>query len=247
MPFLRSLLILLALVSSAFCQDGPRDAASAKDAAEALAAYLDGVLKSGGRPDYTKPPIPDLLHRVFNMEGLAALPPPKPSDLAWLLDWTGAANRTNLLMMLFGLKPGENLDQAAVLRNQAECEDQCAASLNFMIYLTAIETPAMNEFMAQLTPEQRTPVREAGMQRARHDAAEMIEGVFVWISQGMKPANERLLTAALRDTGNVWAGSITSDDRTRVLSMLAALRKTVRDDEVQKNLAAFAGTLEAVN
>jgi hypothetical protein len=86
MLLFRSLAVLLALGSPTFCQDGPRDAASAKEAAQVLAAYLDTVFKSGGRPDYINPPVPDLLHRVFNMEELAALSPPKPSDLAWLLD-----------------------------------------------------------------------------------------------------------------------------------------------------------------
>jgi hypothetical protein len=244
MLLFRSLEVLLALGSPAFCQDGPRDAASAKESAQALAAYLDTVFKSGGRPDYRKPPVPDLLHRVFNTEELMALPPPNPSDLPWLLDWGAAANRTNVLMIFFGMTPGQDLDQAVVLRNQKECEDQCAASLNFMIRLTAVEVPALNQFMAQLTPEQRTPVREAGLQKARHSATEMIEGAIIWVSQGIKPVNARLLTAALRDTGDVWAAYITSDDRTRVLSMLIALQKTVTDDEVQKNLAALAGALD---
>ena len=54
MPFLRSLLLLLALVSPAFSQDGPHDAATAQDAGQAFGIYLDGVLKSGGEPDFTK-------------------------------------------------------------------------------------------------------------------------------------------------------------------------------------------------
>src|ERR1700686_1028862 len=76
MLLFRSLAVLLALGSPAFCQDGPRDAANAKESAQALAAYLDTVFKSGGRPDYTKPPVPDLLHQVFNTEELMTLPPP---------------------------------------------------------------------------------------------------------------------------------------------------------------------------
>ena len=44
MPFLRSLLLLLALVAPAFSQDGPRDAATAQDAGQAFGIYLDGVL-----------------------------------------------------------------------------------------------------------------------------------------------------------------------------------------------------------
>src|SRR5713101_9036926 len=97
MPFLRSLLILLAFLSPALGQDGPRYAASARDAAQALQLHLDEVLKSGGRPDYTTLPVSHLFRRVFDLEALAALPPPKPSDMAWMLDWGDAANRTNQL------------------------------------------------------------------------------------------------------------------------------------------------------
>jgi hypothetical protein len=93
MRLLRSLLILLAFVSPVFSQDGARDAARAKDAGQALALYLDGVMKSGGRPAYNKPRAADLLRQVFDTEELAKLPPPKVSDLAWLLDWSAAANQ----------------------------------------------------------------------------------------------------------------------------------------------------------
>jgi hypothetical protein len=85
MLFLRSLLLLVTLLSPALGQDGSQIAANAKDAAQALRLYLDGVSKSGGRPDYTTPPASDLFRRVFDLEQLAALPPPKPSDMAWLI------------------------------------------------------------------------------------------------------------------------------------------------------------------
>jgi hypothetical protein len=134
---------------------------------------------------------------------------------------------------------------AAVRRNQVECEDQCAAAANFMIRFMAAVSTTLDQFMAQLTPEQRTPVREAGLKKARGGAAEMIEGTIIWVAQGMKPDNARLLTAALRETENVWAAYITPDDRTRVLGMLVALQKIVKDHETGDNLAAFAAALTA--
>ena len=60
MLFIRSLLLLVALLSPAFGQDGSQIAPSAKDAVQALKLYLEGVSKSGGRPDYTKPPASEL-------------------------------------------------------------------------------------------------------------------------------------------------------------------------------------------
>jgi hypothetical protein len=45
MPIVRILLVLLALASPAFAQDGARDAAAARDAAQAFRVYVEGVAK----------------------------------------------------------------------------------------------------------------------------------------------------------------------------------------------------------
>jgi hypothetical protein len=45
MPFLRSLLILLALAAPAVGQDGARDAGDASDAAQALKLYFEALLR----------------------------------------------------------------------------------------------------------------------------------------------------------------------------------------------------------
>jgi hypothetical protein len=253
MPFLRSLLILLAFGAPAFSQDrtssaaqnGAQDAAVAKQAAAAIETYLDGVKKSGGRPDYTKPPVSDWFHQVYDIEKLSALPPTTTADLSWLLDWTNAANKVNVLMNLFGATPGGGLDPAIFRRNQTDYEDQCVAAMNFLVRLEAIDATAMTGFMTQLPPEQRTPVREAGLQRMRKGAAEMIDGAVIWLAQGMRPENARTLTAALRDTKDVWATYILPDDRAKALVMLAQLQKIASDDEVQKNMAAVAAALNA--
>ena len=67
-PLLRSLLLLIALVSAAIAEDGPSIAAEAKDAANRLQEYLDGVAKVGGRPDFSQPPASELFGRVFNLK-----------------------------------------------------------------------------------------------------------------------------------------------------------------------------------
>jgi len=74
-PFIRSLLLLLALVSAARGQDGPHDAATAQNAAQAFGLYLDRVLKSGKQPDFTKPPASDLFRHIFDVAAFKALPP----------------------------------------------------------------------------------------------------------------------------------------------------------------------------
>jgi hypothetical protein len=50
--------------------------------------------------------------------------------------------------------------------------------------------------MDQLTPQQRTPIREQGFKSARTGSAETLYGALITIAQGMKPANARLLSAA---------------------------------------------------
>jgi hypothetical protein len=245
MLFLRSLLLLVALLSPALGQDGSQIAASAKDAEQALQLYLDGVSKSGGRPDYTTPPAADLFRRVFDLEQLTALPPPKASDMPWVIDWIDAAKETNKRIIFFGTKYGPNMDQAAVVRNLAEYEDQYASALNFLIRFAAREATASILFMDQLTPEQRTPIREAGLRKARGGAAGLISNAIGCVALGMRPANARLITAALRDTRDALATFILPNDRTQIIGLLTKATNIVNDDEVQTNFTAFAGALAA--
>jgi hypothetical protein len=246
MLFVRSLLLFIALLSPTFGQDGSQIAPNAKYAAQALKFYLDEISKSGGRPDYTKPPGSDLIHRVFDLEKLTALPPSKPSDLPWLLEWFNAANQTTKLIMYFGAKPGPDLDQPAVLRNLTEYQDQYASATNFLIRIMAREGSALFQFMDQLSPEQRTPIREAGVQKARAGGAELVAASIGFVAdESMSGANARLMTAAMSDTQDFWATFILPDDRMAIISLLARATNMVTDDRARKNLTAFAATLTA--
>src|SRR5215472_1175693 len=133
MPIVRILLVLLALAAPALAQDGARDAAAAREAAQAFRVYVDGVAEEGGRPDLTRPEIAPLLGRVFDLAALDALPPVQASDIPWLLDWMETANTTNKLFIRYGSKPGPQPDLAAIQRNMTEYADQYAAALNFQI------------------------------------------------------------------------------------------------------------------
>lgn len=245
MRWLASLPLLLALVSFAHGQDGPRDAATAQDAALALQLYLDAVAKSGGRPDYTKPPASDLFRHVFDMQELAALPPAEASDLNWLLAWGGAVDQTYKQIILFGLKPDQNLDQAALRRNMVEYEDQYAAAMDFMMRFQARLATTTIRILDGLPQEQRTAGRAAGLQQARVGAAQTIVGALMALARGLKPANGRQVSGALRDTRDIWAQYIMPNDRADIIGMLARIPKTVEDREVQKNLAGFSAALVA--
>jgi hypothetical protein len=246
MPVVRILLLLLAFASPALAQDGARDAAAAREAAQAFRVYVEGVTKTGARPDLTRPEVAALLGRVFDLGALNALPPAQANDIPWLLDWMDAANATSKLFMRYGSIPGPQPDLTAIQRNMTEYEDQYAASMNFLIRGFAREAVSANLFMAALAPEQRTRVREEGLARSRSGAAELILGAICSVG-GSKPANARLVAAAVRDTRAVWASFFLPRDRARTIEQLADLPKRMPDETAQIDLAAFTAALQAAN
>jgi hypothetical protein len=248
MPIVRILLVLLALTSPALAQDGAREVAAAREAAQAFRVYVEGVTKKGERPDLTRPEVAALLGRVFDLDALNALPPAQANDILWLPDWMDAANATNKLFTRYGSKPGPQPDLAAIQRNMTEYEDQYAAAMNFLIRGFAREAVSSNLFMAALAPEQRTRVREEGLARLRSNAAEFVLAAICSVIQsGGKPANARLVAAAIRDTREVWASYFLPQDRARTIELLADLPKQVPDETARIDLAAFTAALQAGN
>jgi hypothetical protein len=239
----------LALASPAFAQaprdDGASIAAEATDAANQLQAYLDGVLKGGGRPDFSKPPASDLLGQVFNLKQLEALPPVNSGDLPWLMDWVSAANGVYKSIVSFGIAPPVNplTDAAALQRNFADYEDQEAAASNFLLRSSAREIQAAFAFMNELAPAQRTRVRIEGLNKMRVADAETVRIYLGCIVPGMKPANARLISAAIRDTGAVWATAILPADRPAILAMLDKAQAAATDEETRNNLSSFRALL----
>jgi hypothetical protein len=248
MPIVRILLILLAFVSPAFAQDGIHELTAARDAAKAFKVYIDGVAKKGERPDLTRPDVAVLLGRVYDLDALAALPPPEASDMNWLPDWTDAANQSHKLFIFYGAKPGPQPDLPALARNMTEYGDQYAVAISFMIRGMAREAVAMPMFLKELPPEQRTRIREEGFAGFRKNSALYILSTVCAAIQGAsKPANARLVAAALRDTRDVWASFLLPQDRARVIAELADLPKWAPDEMARADLATFTAALQAVN
>jgi hypothetical protein len=243
--FLRPLLLLFALVSVAYGQDGPSDAATAQNAAQAFGLYLDSVSNSGGEPNFTKPPAAELFRHIFDVAALKALPPAKADDIPWMLQWGSAVDQSYKRIVLFGLQPGQPIDQLIMLRNISEYQDQCAMAMDFMIRFEARQATALTLFLEHLPQEQRTPARAAGLQQARLGAAQTILGAITAIAQNMKPTNARLIAASLRETRNTWATYLMPDDRTKIINVLGQILATVKDGDARKNLAAFADALAA--
>jgi hypothetical protein len=194
-----------------------------------------------GRPDFSKPPASDLLGQVFDLKQLEALPPAQAGDLPWLMDWVSAANGVYKSNLVFGIARPVSLqtDAAALQRNFTDYEDQEAAASNFLLRIEAREIQAAFAFMDQLAPAQRTPVRMAGLNKMRAANAETLVSYLGCIVPGMKPANARLVSAAIRDTGAVWAIAILPADRPTILAALAKADAAVKDDETRNNLSSI--------
>jgi hypothetical protein len=247
MRFVKALLLLVALQSPALAQtDGVGLAAGAKAAADQLQLYLDDVAKSGGRPDFGEPRAAELLARIFDVQHLNALPPPQVDDIPWLLDWAAAASKAGKAIMFFGLKPPADPTAPALARNVLQYQDQQAIGSDFLIRIAARESSAMLAFWQQLTPEMRTPIREAGLKKARFGFAQLIYGALCSMADAQfKPANARRLSAAMRDTVETWAGFIAADNRAQIMIQLQRTQFAVKDDEAQENLAGFGAVLAA--
>ena len=246
MLVVKILLVLLALTSPALAQDGARDAAAAREAAQAFRVYVEGVAKKGERPDLTRLEVAALLGHIFDLDALNALPSAQGSDLPWLLDWMEAANTANKLITRYGSKPGPGPDLPAIERNMAEYEDQIAAALNFLIRGQAREAVSTNLFWEGLAPEQRTRVREQGFAGARNSNAEFIlSAICSAITSGGKSANARLVAAAIRDTREIWASYFLPQQRAHLLEQLAEYTKRVPDETARTDLTTFAAALEA--
>lgn len=242
------LLIALVLASPGCAKtprgDGASIAAEATGAATQFQTYLDGVATGGGRPDLSKPPAAELLGQVFNLKQLEALPPAEGDDLPWLMDWADAANGVNKSIMSLSIAPSVDplTDQATLLRNFIAYEDQEAAAANFMLRILAREVQASFAFMDQLPPAQRTPVRMEAISKMRGFNAETLRSYLCFVA-GMKPANSRLVSAAIRDTSAVWATDILPADRPSVLAMLDQAQAAATDEETRSNLSSFAALL----
>lgn len=243
-PFVLFALIFSALASPALAQDGAKSAATATEAAQAFRAYLDSAAAKSERPDLSKPEVAAMLGRIYDLKALGALPPVRANDLPWLIAWMTAANGTNKLLLTYGGKPGSQPDLNAIERNLADYGDQVAADANFLVRGQSREAASMKLFMAALAPEQRTPLREQSFAGFSNSMAETLIKIIGGVVVSGKPANARLVSGALRDTGADWATSLLSADRERLLAQLPALTAKVQDNTARSDLAAFTAAIK---
>jgi hypothetical protein len=91
-------------------------------------------------------------------------------------------------------------------------------------------------------------VREQGLTGARNSMAEFIvSAICSGVTSGGKPANARVVAAAIHDTSEVWASYFVPQHRSRILEQLAGYLKQVPDETARADLATFAAALQAAN
>ena len=239
---------MAALASPASAQNEPAFLAGAKDAANQLQLYIDFTAKAGQRPNFSAPPNSDLFARVFDAKQLGTLPPPQGGELAWLPQWMAIANGVAKSIFYFGvtLAATPTADQiAAIKRNAADYEDQQAIAISYEIKLAARQAQDLILFMNALSPDERTSVRQAGVDRSRNGGAEMIYGALVLIAQNANPANSRRLSGAMNDTRDVWAGFLNPQAKPHLTDLIERVEKNTKDEAVQKDLAALDAALAA--
>jgi len=247
---IRALLLMAALVSPALAQtsftDGAALATRAVDAAKELRTHLAELAKAGARPDFSKPPASELFGRIYDMNALAALPPPAPNEISWLLNWSAAGGGIVKAILTFGITPPAGpSDQAAIERNLVDYEDQQAVASSFLIRITAREMQVLSLFMAQLPEDQRTPIRQEGFDTARAGATKVLSGALITLASDLK--DRQCPHAQRRDPRHRRRlGSKSVRQRPpEIMREIGTAQKEVKDGETKKNLAAFGAALAA--
>ena len=240
-------LFLAASLGPAAAQDGAQLAAAAKESAQGLSVYLQDKMMTHGRPDYTKPPASQYLRHILDTDAFAALPPPKATDIQWLLDWYASINQSYKMMLLFGATSDKGMKDAIVL-NVTESEDAIMTATAFEVRFGARMLTTMPLFMASLPPEdaKKTEIRKAGVKRAERGLVETVQGASTTLSGAMRPNNALALAAALRDTAPVWAPLTTADERRILLTLFKRASDANVNPGVVSALTAASATVSAV-
>ena len=245
----RALFGLILLATPAVAGDGKQAAAQAVEAARGLQHHAAEVAAAGQRIDFAKAPAADYFQRVFDSASLAALPAPAAADMPWVSEWFSALNSANQTIVFFGTdtKRPALQQQGQIGRNLAEYEDQFALATAFIQNMFARLMTTALDFLNTLSEQERnSPVRQDGLAKMRHGYVDAVEGSLRFLAAGnVKPANIRIMTAALRENAGTWSKIVPPADRGRLAKLIATARDKAGDAQSSENLRAILSTLEA--
>jgi hypothetical protein len=118
---------------------------------------ISDIEKSKGQPDYSRPPASEYLKRIFDADTLAALPPPKAEDLAWLFDWTEAVGHTFPAMVMFGAEDQSDAGwRVALARNMRRNHDSFINAIASGLRLCARTANTAALFINSMPADKRT-------------------------------------------------------------------------------------------
>jgi len=239
---------LMLLAAPAAASDGKETAARAVTAAEALKQHASQAAAAGKRLDFTSAPASGHLNRIFDSKAFAALPPPAAGDMEWMLNWLGAVSTTNHTLMDFGSnpKPGTQPDLAVITRNVRDYEDQITIAMAFQQRFFPRMLESGYEFLASLPEAERTPVRLDGLAGVMASYLETIKGAICFAGDSTtKPANARMIAAAVREAADTWIELTEDDSRKEFSGLVTTALQSMKDEETARHFRAIQAALGA--
>lgn len=244
-----AILGLIMLAAPAVASDGKQAAARALEAAQTLQRDAAQAVAAGKRLDIKAAATSEQLRRVFDTKSFAELPAIAPADMPWIIDWLDAVRSAQFTLLYFGADPKRpvQLDQSALARNVKDYEDEIAIAITFMqrLFPRALETA--HEFMETLPEEQRkSEVRLDGMVKMIDGYLENIKGALGFAADSAtKPANARMIAAAVRNASDLWIELADADARKEFVQLAAAAQQATGDKETAAHFRAIGAALKA--
>jgi hypothetical protein len=239
---------LMLLAAPAAASDGKEAAARAVAAAQALKLEASQAAAAGKRLDFTKGPASEHLNRIFDSKAFAGLPPAGAADMPWMLDWLGAVSTTNHTLMDFGSDPKSTTqpDFTVIARNLRDYEDQITIAMAFQQRLFPRVLESGYEFLASLPEAERTPVRLKGLEKVMASYLDTIKGAICFAGDStIKPANARMVAAAVRELADTWIELTEDDIRKQFVDLVTAALQGTKDEEIAQHFRAIQGALGA--
>jgi hypothetical protein len=239
--------LLLLAAPAAAASDGRQAATAAAEAARALQQQAVRIAASGGRLDMTAGPAAENLRRVLDTKSFDELPPLSAADMPWIIDWLVAVRTTYFTIFYFGADPQQPMKLSAEQpeRNVNQYEDEIARLVVFSQKLFPRVLATGQAFFETLPEKERnSKVRLEGFAKMITGYLESVEGALGFAAaDGTKPANVRIIAAALRENAPVWIEMAGPDIRKRFAGFLKIARSKAGEAETADHFRAIEAAL----
>jgi hypothetical protein len=155
---------------------------------------------------------------------------------------------TNHTLLDFGADPTRTTqpDFTVITRNVHDYEDQLTIAVIFQQKLFPRMLESGYEFLASLPEAERTPVRMNGLAGAMASYLEIIRSAICFAGDAtIKPANARMVAAAVRESADTWIELTEDDTRKPLITIVATALESTKDKETVRHLRAIQAALQA--